>query len=101
MELSFPTKLADYTAAGLPILIYGPSYCSAVGWAALAEREMGNAAASVVEQGGGDALANAVERLEDPARRYELAAAAIAAGKRYFTQERSLRVLYGNLCRER
>ncbi|HEY6217578.1 MAG TPA: glycosyltransferase, partial [Pyrinomonadaceae bacterium] len=33
MEMAFPSKLADYTAAGLPLLIYGPNYCSAVTWA--------------------------------------------------------------------
>ena len=33
MELSFPSKLADYTAAGLPLLICGPPYCSATRWA--------------------------------------------------------------------
>src|SRR6185436_15691424 len=33
MRLSFPSKLTDYTAAGLPILICGPEYCSAVRWA--------------------------------------------------------------------
>jgi glycosyltransferase involved in cell wall biosynthesis len=33
MQTSFPSKLAEYTATGLPILIWGPSYCSAVRWA--------------------------------------------------------------------
>src|SRR5205823_2611554 len=33
MIVSFPSKLADCTAVGLPILIYGPPYCSAVRWA--------------------------------------------------------------------
>jgi hypothetical protein len=33
MEISFPSKLTDYTAVGLPLLIYGPHYCSAVQWA--------------------------------------------------------------------
>ena len=30
----FPCKLADYTAIGLPILVWGPGYSSAVRWAA-------------------------------------------------------------------
>ncbi|HET6370204.1 MAG TPA: glycosyltransferase, partial [Nitrospiria bacterium] len=30
MKLSFPSKLADYTATGLPILIWAPPYSSAV-----------------------------------------------------------------------
>ena len=33
MEMAFPSKLADYTATGVPLLIYGPCYCSAVAWA--------------------------------------------------------------------
>ena len=33
MEMAFPSKLADYTATGVPLMIYGPSYCSAVTWA--------------------------------------------------------------------
>src|SRR5207253_6403 len=33
VQLSFPSKLADYTAAGLPLLIQGPDYCSGVRWA--------------------------------------------------------------------
>src|SRR5262249_20511019 len=31
--ISFPSKLTDYTNAGLPLLIFGPEYCSAVRWA--------------------------------------------------------------------
>lgn len=33
MELSFPSKIVDYTATGVPILIQGPEFCSAVRWA--------------------------------------------------------------------
>src|SRR5262249_28092158 len=29
----FPSKLTDYTAAGLPILVWGPRYSSAARWA--------------------------------------------------------------------
>ena len=35
MRVSFPSKLVDYTAAGLPLLVWGPAYCSAVRWAQL------------------------------------------------------------------
>jgi hypothetical protein len=94
MEISFPTKLADYTAAGLPILIYGPSYCSAVRWA----KSVTNTPAEVVDDSGGEALDAAVGRLENAEHRQALALGAIAAGGTYFTQARSLEVLYGNLC---
>jgi glycosyltransferase involved in cell wall biosynthesis len=33
MTIGFPSKLADYTATGLPLLVHGPSWCSAVRWA--------------------------------------------------------------------
>ena len=33
MAVSFPSKLADYTAAAVPILILGPPDCSAARWA--------------------------------------------------------------------
>lgn len=33
MRLCFPSKLTDYTAAGLPLLIHGPTDSSAVRWA--------------------------------------------------------------------
>ncbi len=33
MQTNFPSKLTDYTIAGLPILIHGPDNCSAVRWA--------------------------------------------------------------------
>jgi len=32
-RISFPSKIADYTSAGLPLLICGPEYCSAIRWA--------------------------------------------------------------------
>jgi hypothetical protein len=94
MEISFPTKLADYTAVGLPILIYGPSYCSAVKWA----KSVPVTPAEVVDEGGGGVLDAAVGRLEYAEHRQALALGAIAAGGKYFTQARSLEVLYGNLC---
>ena len=33
MSIHFPSKLTDYTACGLPILIFGPTYASAIRWA--------------------------------------------------------------------
>jgi glycosyltransferase involved in cell wall biosynthesis len=82
METAFPSKLADYTAAGLPLLIYGPPYCSAVAWA------RGNpGVAEVVEAE--DALPDAIERLaKDSARRVTLGKRALEVGRQYFTHER-------------
>ena len=79
MEVSFPSKLADYTAAGLPLLIYGPNYCSAVRWA-----EANAPVAEVVTAEGGEELSRALRRLvSDPAHRMQLAQAASTAGTRF------------------
>lgn len=82
-ELRFPSKLTDYTAVGLPLLIYGPDYCSAVRWA---RENLG--VAEVVTGDGPTALAEAVARLaHSPARRIELGARAVEVGQRYFSCE--------------
>ena len=78
--VSFPSKLADYTATGLPLLIYGPQYSSAVRWA----RAEGDVAA-VVDQPGVESLRAAIERLrQDVERRTQLATNAVTAGRRCF-----------------
>jgi glycosyltransferase involved in cell wall biosynthesis len=83
MELAFPSKLTEYTAAGLPLLIHGPKYCSAVRWA-----ETNAPVAEVVTADGGVELSRAVQRLaSDPDYRTQLARAALAAGERYFSYE--------------
>lgn len=83
MIVSFPSKLADYTAIGLPILIYGPPYCSAVRWA----REHTGVAEIVDRQNSGD-LAAAVARLQnEPALRIELARRALEVGRLCFSHE--------------
>jgi glycosyltransferase involved in cell wall biosynthesis len=80
MEISFPSKLTDYTAAGLPLLIHGPEYCSAVRWA---RENVG--VAEVVAEEGTTRLAEAVARLaKEPTRRVELGARALRVGQRYF-----------------
>jgi glycosyltransferase involved in cell wall biosynthesis len=82
MEMAFPSKLADYTAAGLPLLIYGPDYCSAVSWA----RENEGVAEIAEAQA---ELAKSVERLaNDPALRVALGKRALEAGSRYFSHAR-------------
>jgi glycosyltransferase involved in cell wall biosynthesis len=83
MQMAFPSKLADYTATGLPLLIYGPSYCSAVVWA-----RDNQGVAEVVEDKAD--LSNAINRLaKDPAHRVALGKRALDAGREYFTHERA------------
>jgi hypothetical protein len=82
MEMAFPSKLADYTATGLPLLIYGPTYCSAVTWA---RENPGVAAISETES----ALRAAVERLSmSPDLRMTLGTRALNVGREYFTHDR-------------
>jgi glycosyltransferase involved in cell wall biosynthesis len=79
-ELSFPSKLTDYTCACLPILIWGPPSCSAVRWA-----KSNPGAAELVEDNSRDALAAAVDRLSsEPGWRVSLAHGAAAAGRASF-----------------
>jgi len=88
MEMAFPSKLADCTAVGLPLVIYGPSYCSAVTWA---RENFG--VAEVVEAEA--ALRACIERLaKDPTRRVALGKRALELGRQYFTHERVQQVFY-------
>jgi glycosyltransferase involved in cell wall biosynthesis len=88
MQLAFPSKLADYTATGLPLLIYGPTYCSAVAWA----RE-NPGVAEVVEAE--SELGAAVERLaNNPDQRVALGTRALIAGREYFTHDQAQRVFH-------
>ena len=82
MQINFPSKLTEYTAAGLPILIYGPDYCSAVRWA----RENPDST-EVVTQQGVEGLQAALNSLLDPAYREKLARRALELGNRYFSFE--------------
>jgi len=83
MELAFPSKLADCTAVGLPLLIYGPPYCSAVAWA-----RDNSEVAEVVDTDQSPELTQAVARLAtDPARRLALANTALQVGRRYFVHD--------------
>lgn len=82
MQVSFPSKLVEYTAAGLPLLIYGPDYCSVVRWA----RENADSA-EVVTQQGEVGLKAALKNLSDPSHRERLARRALELGGQYFSFE--------------
>jgi hypothetical protein len=92
MEIGFPTKLADYSAAALPILVHGPEYCSAVRWA-----RQNPTAAAVVDQEGENDLIRQIEYLEKPDNRHRLAEGAVAASKTHFSRARSAATFYGHL----
>jgi glycosyltransferase involved in cell wall biosynthesis len=91
MELAFPSKLADYTATGVPLLIYGPSYCSAVAWA----RE--NPGVAEVVETESD-LPGAIQRLaKNPDKRISLGKRALDTGREYFSHERVQQIFYQSL----
>jgi glycosyltransferase involved in cell wall biosynthesis len=92
MEMAFPSKLADYTATGLPLLVYGPSYCSAVRWA---HENAGVAEVVAVEDQG--LLAAAVGRLASPKARIALGQRALQVGRRFFSYDASQRIFHNVL----
>jgi len=92
-EVSFPSKLADYTAVGVPLIVDGPEYCSAVRWA----RE-NPGVAEVITDETVEALADAVALLrEDSAHRLQLAKEAIRRGQQYFGFDLAISLLYSKL----
>jgi hypothetical protein len=89
MQISFPSKLTEYTATGLPLLIYGPEYCSAVRWA------LDNAdSAEVVTQQGRGGLETALRNLSEPSHRKKLARRALELGNRFFSFGSAMRIFH-------
>lgn len=81
MELAFPGKLADCTAVGLPLVIYGPEYCSVIRWA-----KENAGVAEVVETR--EQLGEVIRRLAiDPERRQALGMRALQVGQSCFSYE--------------
>jgi glycosyltransferase involved in cell wall biosynthesis len=81
MEISFPSKLADYTLLRMPILLYGPPGCSAAMWAV-----SNPGALLVVNIEDKQVLSAAVRRLAlDPELRQSLGRISGNAGDRDFS----------------
>jgi hypothetical protein len=93
----FPSKLADYTAIGLPILVWGPSYSSAVRWA------VDHPAATVcVTELNPKAVQSAVARLAaDPEYASQIADAGMSAGAACFDPAPARAAVYNTLFRKR
>jgi len=79
MSISFPSKMTDYSASGLPILVQGPTYSSPVRWA----KENPGAIEVVTTEGIGPLL-EALRRLQQPAHREQLARTSMRLGDKYF-----------------
>jgi hypothetical protein len=92
MRVSFPSKLVDYTATGLPLLIWGPEDCSAVRWARLyapAAEAVGTPEAGEIEA--------ALQRLEEPQHRERLGRASSGLGENLFAYGACVETLFGAL----
>ncbi len=79
-RISFPSKLADYTSVGLPILIIGPKYCSGVRWV-----EDNAPVAEVVTREEVGEIEAALKRLSRREHRIRLAQAALQMGNGFFS----------------
>jgi hypothetical protein len=87
--IAFPSKLADYTAIGLPIMMCGPEYSSGVKWA-----RQNPHACEVVTSADIGTLAQTLRQLDDDAAgRQSLAANALDAGEKSFAFDRAWNVL--------
>ncbi len=94
-QLSFPSKLTDYTAVALPLLICGPDYCSAVCWA----RE-NPGVAEVVETQKPEMLVQALSRILQSAEvRLCLGKTAASVGRKYFSYEVARNQFFSGLIR--
>jgi hypothetical protein len=92
----FPSKLADYTGIGLPVVVWGPEYSSAARWA----RENPEAAVLVMTPEAKGLAAPLTRLRDDPAHARKLAEGAISAGLRYFDPS-SVRSKFFSALRER
>jgi hypothetical protein len=80
MSTLFPSKLADYTAIGLPVLVWGPAYSSAARWGA-----DNPFAVALVTEPEPECVRRAIERLTaDSGHAWAVAAAGVAAGRKDF-----------------
>ena len=94
MRMGFPTKLTDYTAIGLPLLITGPPDCSAVRWA-----NQHPGVAEVVTSEAAGALEPAIARLSgDANHRAMLAQTAQDIGNREFSAATADAIFQAALC---
>lgn len=93
MQVSFPSKFTDYTCIGLPIIVHGPEYCSAVrfareyeGFALVSTSKDQAALNSIIET-----LAGSVEL------RFTLGKRAIRVGEVSFSIASAARLFYDTL----
>jgi glycosyltransferase involved in cell wall biosynthesis len=83
MATSFPSKMIDAMQLGLPVVIWGPKYCSAVKWARVGERAL------CVTDANPSAIRRALEELAaSPGEQERLAESSREAAATDFNHER-------------
>jgi len=83
MRAAFPSKLADYTATGLPIIVCGPPTCSLVRWA-----QENRGTAQIVCEERAEAMQAALRQIiEDDSYRASLAAESWKKGYEFFSHD--------------
>ena len=95
VELCFPSKLTDYTAVGLPILVRAPAYGTATHWT----RENPGAAALITAPEPASIVAAANRLIGDASYRQALAHGALAVGERMFSH-RAVFTVFGDCLRQ-
>lgn len=93
MSTLFPSKLADYTAIGLPVIIWGPEYSSAARWG----QENPAAAATHTALDLAPVQTTLLRIVNEPAYALALARAAVEAGDRYFHLDQARTILFEGL----
>jgi hypothetical protein len=89
MRMGFPSKLVDYTATGLPLLVWGPEDCSAVRWARLQAP-----VAEVVTSKEVGEIDAALQRLEQAQYRERLGRASAELGEKLFAYRSCVEILF-------
>ena len=94
---NFPSKLTEYTATGLPILIWGPDDSSSIRWA-----QDNPGAAAMVTAPDCNELRSVVQKLAtNPSYREQLGRRALEVGHEYFTAARAWTVFRNAILREK
>jgi glycosyltransferase involved in cell wall biosynthesis len=92
--MSFPSKIADYTAVGRPLLIVAPQYSSLVEWCA---RHHG--LAEIVTEQDSVKVQSAIKRLvSNPNERRRLALRALEVHREFFSHAKAWAVFSNVLC---
>ncbi|MEJ7590188.1 MAG: hypothetical protein WKF77_01430 [Planctomycetaceae bacterium] len=94
METNFPSKLADYTATGLPLLIWGPKYASSIKWARQHE-----GVAVVVDDNGESRFREALLEIQAAEVRNNVTKRSICVGEEQFSSERAFQLFRDAIAR--